>query len=462
MVRLRHPYLLTTLLVAGATVLGKTMLSRVAPTNQVMLYLLAVVMSGLWWGRNATIFASILGVIAFDVFFVPPLYLLSVADAEYVITFVALLVVALAVGTLTGRLREHAVALQAREQDTAALYAFSRRMAGVRDLTEAARSVVEHLERTFGRKVALDIPGEGLWGEAAPDALHIPLLTQQGAVGDLIIAEPQTLSDGQRRLLEGLGAQTAVAVERAQLARAAQRAEVLVEAEKVHDALLHSISHSLRTPLASIIGSLSTLLDTQQAHLDPETRRDLVETAREEAERLNGLVGNLLDMTRLESGHLKLLVDGYDLADVVGAALRQAERTLRGRQVQVEIPGDLPLVPLDQVLIIQVLENLLSNAVKYSPPNSLIEIGVRLVPGAVEIRVSDRGEGIPKAERQRVFEKFQRIDRPGSPAGTGLGLAICMGIVEAHHGAIWAENRPGGGAEVAFTLPLGEGGGAPG
>lgn len=462
MARLRHPYLLTMFLVAAATILGKTLFSRVGPTNQVMLYLLAVVLSGLWCGRNATVFASILGVLAFDVFFVPPLYLLTVADAEYLITFAAFLVVALVVGTLTGRLKEHAADQQAREQETAALYAFSRRMAGVRDLTEAARAVLEHLRETFGQRVALEILGEGVWGAARSDALRIPLRTQRGTVGNLLVSDLETLDKAQRRLLEGLGAQIAVAVEREQLARAAQRAEVLAKAEKVHDALLNSISHSLRTPMASIIGSLSTLLETGEGQLDPETRCDLMETAREEAERLNGLVGNLLDMTRLESGHLKLLVDWYDIADVIGASLRQAEHILRDRQIQMEVPGDLPLIPLDQVLIIQVLMNLLSNAITYSPPDTPVDIGVRQMPGALEIRVSDRGEGIPAAERERVFEKFQRFDRPDSPAGTGLGLAICKGIVEAHRGRIWAEERPGGGAVIAFTLPAGEGSGTVG
>lgn len=458
MARLRHPYLLASLLVGAATVAGKTLLSQVAPTNQVMLYLLAVVVSGLWWGRNATILASVMGVVAFDVFFVPPLYLFTVADAEYLITFAALLAVALVVGTLTGRLREHAMALQAREEETAALYAFSRRMAGARDLAEVDRAVVDHLRETFSRPVALHIPGERTVGEVIPGALRIPLHTQRGEVGALLISNPDGLDQAQRRLLGGLSIQTAIAVERAQLARAAQRAEVLVEAERLHDALLHSISHSLRTPLASIIGSLSTLLDFGQGRLDRDTKRDLLETAREEAERLNGLVGNLLDMTRLEAGHLRLLIDWHDLGDVVGAALRQAERILRDRQIRVEIPSDLPMVPLDQVLIIQVLENLLSNAVKYSPPNSLMEIGVREVPGSIEIRVADRGPGIPPEEQQRVFEKFHRIERPGSPSGTGLGLAICMGIVKAHRGAIWAEERPGGGTVIAFTLPVGEGG----
>lgn len=450
----RHPYLTAFLLVAAATAVGKTLLSHVAPTNQVMLYLLAVVISGLWCGRDATVITSVLGVLAFDVFFVPPVYHLTVHDAEYIITFIAFLVVALVIGSLTSRLREHAAALQTREAETSALYAFSRRMAAARDLDEVVQATVEHVQGTCGREASLHLAGDATDGASqGRPGLRIPLRTPRGEVGALTVAGGESLDPSQRRLLEALAAQAAIALERANLEEAARRAELLMEAEKLHDALLHSISHSLRTPLASIIGCLSTLMDPGQARLDPATRLDLVQTAREEAERLNGLVGNLLAMTRLEAGYLKLLIDWYDLADVIGAALGRAERSLRGHPVTVDLPDDLPLVPLDQALMVQVLENLLDNAAKYSPPGAPIEIRIRQADGVVQVSVADRGWGIPGHERERVFEKFYRVERPGSPLGTGLGLAICKGIIEAHHGRIWAEARAGGGTVVAFTLP---------
>lgn len=452
----KHPYVATVLLVAAATLVGKTLLSRVAPTNQVMLYLLAVVVSGLWWGRGPTILASVLGVAAFDVFFVPPLYHITVAHAEYIITFIALLIVALVVGSLTARLRDHAAALQTREAETAALYAFSRRMAAAGEVDAVARAVVDYMADTFQTQTYLELPGGATAGAPIQDGLVLPLQTPQGQVGVLTIARAGSVSQVERRLLDSLGDQAAVAVERAQLAEAARRAQVVMEAEKLHDALLHSISHSLRTPLASIIGSLSTLLDTAQSGLAPGTRRELVETAREEAERLNGLVGNLLDMTRLEAGQLKLLTDWYDAADVIGAGLGQAERSLAGRTVTAEVDADLPLVPLDQVLIVQVLENLLDNAAKYSPPGAPIEIRACKMGNEVHFAVADRGAGIPAGEQERVFEKFYRAAATGSTFGTGLGLAICKGIVEAHHGRIWAQDREGGGTVVTFTLPLAE------
>lgn len=486
-----RPYAAAVLIVGAVTAAGALVLNRVTPTNLVMLYLLAVVVVGLRWGLGAAVLSSILGVLAFDFFFVPPHFSFAVSDAEYLITFGAFLMVALVVGTLTGRLRDHAAVLRLREQETAALYAFSRSMVAVQSVTETGKAVVNHVSESFNRPVALLLREEGrpglhtvnfgitldeteraaaLWtlqhGEAAglgedawPDARAccIPLRTVHGVFGALAVRQPNAesqLAPGQRRLLEALTAQAAVVVERAQLAEAARRAQLVLEAEKLQDALLHSISHALRTPLASIIGSLSALTDPSQVQLDQATRNDLVETAREEAERLNWLVSNLLDMTRLESGHLKLTVDWHDIEDVVGAALGQAGDSLKGRPVQVRIQGELPLVPLDQVLIIQVLDNLLNNAVKYSPPGSPIDIQVRKVEGAVEVQVADRGIGIPPEYTERIFEKFFRVERSGNPSGTGLGLAICKGIVEAHRGRIWANARAGGGTEISFTLPL--------
>ncbi|HLN61400.1 MAG TPA: ATP-binding protein [Symbiobacteriaceae bacterium] len=486
-----RPYAASLLLVAAATGLGLMVRGRVTPTNLVMLYLLAVVISGRWGGRDSAVLASFLGVLCFDYFLVPPFHTFAVSDAEYLITFSALLLVAVVVGTLTGQLRDHAGELRLREQETSALYAFSRSMVVARDLGEIAEATVSHVSASLARPVAVLLlkdqrPGfptlargatlteseltPAMWtlehGRPAgwpettmPDELVgcIPLRTAHGTVGVLVARHPgigRPLSSSQRGLMEAFAAQAAVVVERTRLAEEARRAQLLVEAEKLQDALLHSISHALRTPLASIIGSLSTLADPDQGQMDQATRNDLVLTAREEAERLNGLVGNLLDMTRLESGHMKLLTDWYDMADVIGAALGQADRSLESRPVRVQMEDDLPLVPLDQVLIVHVLENLLNNAVKYSPPGSPIDLQIQKVEGAIQAEVADRGVGIPAEEQERVFEKFYRINRPGSPFGTGLGLAICKGIVEAHRGRIWAAARPGGGTVITFTLPL--------
>jgi two-component system sensor histidine kinase KdpD len=255
----------------------------------------------------------------------------------------------------------------------------------------------------------------------------------------------------QLHLLETFASQTALAIERAILAEEAQAAQVRVEAERLRSSLLSSVSHDLRTPLTSITGAASTLLESDGG-LTAASRRDLLETISEEAHRLNRLVQNLLEMTRLEAG-VQVKKDWHPLEEVVGAALSHLERLLREHPVRASLPKDLPLVPLDDVLIEQVLINLLENAVKYTPPGTLIEIGASAGDGAVTVEVADRGPGLPPGDVERAFEKFYR-GAPEVARGAGLGLAICRAIVGAHGGRIWAENRREGGVAFRFTLPI--------
>jgi len=254
----------------------------------------------------------------------------------------------------------------------------------------------------------------------------------------------------QRHLLETFASQIALAIERGLLAEEAQAAHVSAEAERLRNALLSSVSHDLRTPLASITGGVSSLLESGDS-LDAETQRELLRAVHEEAERLNRLVQNLLEMTRLESGSVQVRKDWHSIEELVGAALGRFNRRLGQRPIVTRIPADLPLVALDPVLIEQVLVNLLDNALKYTPPESPIEIAARVEGDGVTVEVADRGPGLPPGEERRVFDKFYR-GRAVADRGVGLGLAICQGIVEAHGGRIWAENRPGGGVALRFTL----------
>lgn len=480
--------------VAAVTGTGVVIAPYIQPVNLVMFYLLAVVLAGMWWGRTPAILASVLGVLAFDFFFVPPRLSFAVSDAEYLITFAALLVVAATVGTLTGRLRDQANLSRRRELEQAALYDLTRMLVAARGIEEITLTLVRHMRERFRRQVAVLLPEAGrlrvragsvgfrldekemaaaTWtfthGEPSGRgentlpgvrARYLPLKTGRGVVGVLAVApagekEPPLTPD-QRHILEAITAQAAVAIERARLADEARRAQLAAETERLHATLLNSISHDLRTPLASIIGALTTLTG-QGTQLDKATRNELLETAREEAERLNRLVSNLLDMTRLESGRLKLATDWCDLEDVVTTALEQVGTQLKDRPVQVDVAPDLPLLRVDHALIAQVLANLLDNAVKYSPPGSPVEVSLYRQGDEVHVRVADRGYGIPEEHRQRIFDKFYRVEQPGQPAGTGLGLAICKGIVEAHGGRIWSEPRPGGGTVVTFTLPVAAG-----
>jgi two-component system sensor histidine kinase KdpD len=251
-----------------------------------------------------------------------------------------------------------------------------------------------------------------------------------------------------------------LAIERAQLAEAARQAQLSQATEELQRALLNSISHDLRTPLVSITGTL-TSLEEEDAALDEEARRSLITVAREEAERLNRLEGNLLEMTRIEAGALHPAQEPFDVQEVVSASLERLGSRLDGRPLNVDVPA--VLVPMDFVLMAQVLVNLLDNALKYSQPGTPISIEGRVMTqpqsdgknGILEVTVADRGEGIPPEDLERVFAKFYRVHRPESVGGTGLGLAICKAIVEAHGGRIGARVRPGGGTVVFFTLPLG-------
>jgi two-component system sensor histidine kinase KdpD len=282
------------------------------------------------------------------------------------------------------------------------------------------------------------------------------LKTSQGVVGVLGVKPKDSashLSPDQRRLLETFASQAALAIERAQLAEQAQYAHLLQATDRLQTALLNSISHDLRTPLVTITGALSSLSEGGPA-MDSQIRQSLIDTALEEAERMNRLIGNLLNMTRLEAGALQVVKQPGDVQDVIGTALENLIGRLEDRQVLVQVPEDLPLIPMDFVLIVQVLANLIDNSLKYSPPDTPIEIRAWQAAGEMFIQVSDRGVGIPAEDLARVFDKFYRVQRPENITGTGLGLSICKGIIDAHNGRIWAEHRPGGGTIVSFTLSL--------
>jgi two-component system sensor histidine kinase KdpD len=403
-----------------------------------------------------------------------------------------MLAAALVMSTMAARMREQTIAARAREESTAALYKLGRELAGLRSVEDILRASVQTVGDLFSSRVVLLLPdaagrvaarggdssllgtgghdhavaqwvfdrgepaGLGTQTLSAAQALYLPLQGSRGATG-VIGLRPANVRDllrpDQFRLLETCANQMALALERAELALEAERARVRAEAERLRSTLLSSVSHDLRTPLAAITGAASSLLEEGE-RLSSGTRRELVESVAEEAGRLNRLVGNLLDMTRLESGALQVRKDWHSLEEIIGAALERLGSRLEGRPVQVTIPDRIGLVPLDDVLIEQVLFNLVENAVKYTPPGTPIEIGVEVAGTDARVEIADRGPGLKPGEEQRVFEKFYRARDGDHPAGIGLGLTISRGIVEAHGGAMTAANRPGGGAIFRFTLPL--------
>jgi two-component system sensor histidine kinase KdpD len=471
-----------------------SLFGRKQVADVVMTFLLGVVIVSLRFGYGPSLAAAVLSVVLFDFFFVPPYMSFAVSDLSHIVTFGVMFLVAAVISGLTTRIRDQADNARGRERRTASLFALSRELGVAASRLDLLDVAARHVREMFVAKVAVLLPEGGeagttldvvladpgtlalrdneygvadwVWNHQRPAGagtdtlplsrgLFVPLIGSRGRVGVLAVfaGEGARLDDpDERQLLQTVAGLIGSAVERTQLADEARRATLRIETEQLRNALLSSVSHDLRTPLGVVTGATSALLE-DDAPKDEATRRALLQTAHEESLRLNRLVGNLLEMTRLEAGALKVQKEAQPLEEVVGAALNRVDDRLRGRVVRTDIPGDLPLVPLDSVLIEQVLINLLENATKYTPAGSPIDITARARAGEVIVEVDDCGPGVPAAEAERVFAKFYR-GREVEGGGVGLGLTICRGIVSAHGGRIWVENRPGGGASFQFTLPL--------
>ncbi len=489
-----HPfgYPAAALLVAAATLLCGLVSRFLEPTNMVMIYLLAVVVAAVRLGRRPAMLTAFLGVLAFDFFFVPPHITFVVADTQYLITFAGLLIVGLVISSLVARAQERADVIRVREIQTASLYYLSRDLAVAADSVTVLQAVIRNVEEALNATATIFLPeGERLEQLATSDGLvldskeqavadwafrnrqpagcgtdtlisanliYLPLQTpasQLGVLGVRMEDELEYRSTESRRLLDAFATQAAMAIERVQFSHQAEQAQILQARENLERALLNSISHDLRTPLVTVTGVLASLRD-EGAHFSEATRNELLDTAAGEAERLNRFVGNLLDMTRIEAGAIRLNHELCDVQDLVGCAMAAIKQRVGGRTIQIRLPDDLPMVPLDLVLMTQVLVNLLDNSLKYSPAESSIEISARLDRGWLLLEIADQGLGVPEQDLKRVFDKFYRIPVPEGVGGTGLGLSICKGIVEAHNGSIKAINRAGGGLTMVVRLPLAE------
>ncbi len=459
-------------------------------TDVVMVYVLGVALVSLQFGYGPSIIAAVLSVMAFDFFFVPPYFDFAVSDFRHTVTFAVMFAVAMIISHLTTRVRVQADSARGRERRTANLYAVSREVGLAYSRDALLEAWVRHVSEIFSARVTVLVPdAEGHLHPAladaplAPDdrdlgaaewawlhqqpagattdtlpataALFLPLKGPRGRVGivGLYPSNPERLRDpDERLLLDTLCALVASALERAQLAAEARQARLDVETEKLRSSLLSSVSHDLRTPLGVVTGATSALLDPGGPK-DEAVRRELLHTAHEEALRLSQLVRNLLDMTRLEAGALRVKKEAQPFEEVLGGALNRMEDRLKGRPVHIDVPPDLPLVAFDAVLLEQVLVNLLENAVKYTPAGSPIDVEAHATESQFEVSVGDRGPGVDPKDAERIFEKFFRA-REAEGGGVGLGLAICRGIIAAHGGRIGVEARAGGGASFRFVLPL--------
>jgi two-component system, OmpR family, sensor histidine kinase KdpD len=491
----RAPIQLPSFLAAGlvsavATAVAFVLFGDDQLPDVVMIYLLGIMVVSSRHGLVPSVFAAFLSVAALDFFFVPPLFTFAVADFRHAVTFTVMFLVAVVISGLTQRVKNQAQAARQREARTLSLYGLSRELAATQGSQRVVEVSTRHLEQVFQSKVSVFTPGSsrslariyaspgmeqaseressisqwvwsnqkeaGVGTTTLPSlpTLYIPLVASGGIVGVLGLQpeEPDRFDSlEQRRQVDVFASHMALAMERAQLAEETERARRTVETEQLRSSLLSSVSHDLRTPLAVITGAASTLVQGESS-IDQATRLDLMKTILEEAERLNRLIRNLLDMTRLDSGTVKVKKEWLALEEVVGAALNRLDARLAEREVRVELPADLPLVPFDAVLIEQALINLLENAAKYS--QGQIEVRASAAAAEVMVEIADRGPGIEPGQEDRVFEKFHRAVREGGPSGVGLGLAICRAIVAAHGGRIWVQNRDGGGASFRFALPI--------
>ncbi len=480
------------LAVACASALSGLLFHRSELADIITLHVLAIVLVASRYGRGPSLLASALSVAAFDFLFVPPYYTFAVSDFRHVGTFGILLFTGWAISTLTERIRQQARLARSREQRTAALLRLSRELAAGADSLELVASAIRGVAAQFqaeavvllpdgqGRLKAVGTPptaflasdrevGVAQWvlehGEPAGRgtetlpggrATYFPLKAASGTVGVMGILPGHGTSwtdPDQRRLLEGFTSQTALAIERLELAGRHEEARRRMDEERLRTTLLSSVSHDLRTPLGTITGAASALLDPA-GHLPPGTRQELLRSIQGEAQRMHRLVTNLLDITRLESGALEVRKAWTPVEELVGTALGRLEEVLSGHPVTVSLPPDLPLAPVDEVLMAQLLGNLLENAARHTPPGTPIEVRAWSTGTALTLVVADAGPGIVEGEEERIFEKLVRGSRHGDEPGSGLGLAICRAIADAHGGRIQAANRPQGGAQFLVTLPL--------
>ena len=494
------PYVYSLLMVAAITLVGFVIRDEIEPGNIALLYQLPVVLSAYWWGRWPAYFTGVFSVLAFDYLFVPPFYTFSVDDMRYLWSFFTFLIVAFVIGGRTELLRREAVAAKLREKNTQALFEFSREIAAVIDLDTIVRQLAKRVADALGRRIMVMLPDEkgrlSVYADFRPvegdchtlrqpiadsaeaavaawayehrriagrstetlsgaDNLYIPLATRESVVGLLGVKVVEKLiTPEQQKLMEAWAALAAIAIERVRLTEKAREATLVLESDRLRTALLNSISHELRTPLASIMGSASTLLESDSLYSADE-RHELLESITDGSKRMNLILSNLLDTARIESGMMKLKYDWCDIEDVIGTALQHLSEQVENRRLEINIREGIPLLQGDCVLLGQVVLNLVDNALKYSPADSSIEIQASATNEELTVSVADHGIGIPATDMEKIFDKFYRVQHgESSIPGTGLGLSICKSIVEAHGGKIWASNRSEGGAVISFSLPL--------
>jgi two-component system sensor histidine kinase KdpD len=485
-------YALAMGMVAGLTGFNAILQRWLSYQSLALIYLLSVVVLAMFVGRGPTLVAATLTALAWDFFFVQPAFTFRITNLTDVLFLCIYFVVALAMGHLAARLRAQQAAERRREQRATAMYLLTRELAQASDFADLLAIIIREVGKSAGAEVALSLPAEAEGGSLTPyfastwaltekeesvaawafshrqpagrgtdtlpsaDGLHLPLVAGERAVGllSLRVRDREPLAGDARDLMQAFVRQIALVLDRQRLRDAEQQAKLVAESERLSKTLLSSISHEIRTPIAAITSAASTL-DQARKSAGREVPWTMVDEIQEAAGRLNRLVGNLLSMTRLESGHVKARLDWCDVADLVNVTLKEIEKELAAHKVTVEVAVGLPLVRLDFVLLQQALTNLLLNVAVHTPIGTGVRISAVAETEALVLAVIDNGPGLPPDSLPLIFEKFYRA--PAAPAGgTGLGLAIVKGFVEAQGGHVRAENRPGGGAAFTVRMPLGK------
>ncbi len=485
-------YSIATAYVFIATLINFLLYNHLGNSNLIMVYLLTVIAVAMRGQRGPSIWGSCLSVILYDFFFIPPRFSFAVADTQYLITLIVMMIVAQVISHLTLIIQEQAVISRAREQRSAELHALSKQLASHRGLNSLLTIATQHLAKLFNSQIFILLPDThqhlqvravyhfqhphhtqlsekeksvaqwsydlaqmaGLGTQTLPlsEALYLPLKGSQVKVGVLGIKPEETkllTNTEQLRLLEACVSQIALALEVDHLQEESRQVQAEMDNERLRSALLSSVSHDLRTPLAAIMGSASSLNSITTGNA-----QELSQTIYSESERLDHLISNLLQTVSLEGGKVELHKQLYALEETIGVALNHLEKILLDRVVEITLPNALPMIYVDEILIEQVFINLLENAARYTPLNTIIKISAEVKADAILIKIIDQGDSLSANELDKIFDKFYRGTNSKGISGTGLGLAICASIIKAHGGKIWAEKGIQGGALFCFTLPL--------
>ncbi|HEX6303997.1 MAG TPA: DUF4118 domain-containing protein [Anaerolineales bacterium] len=471
--RLRTPALFVMLsrhlLALGMVVLSTGVLfvlrSSMNTSTVALLYLLPVLLCTMLWGLGTGLSAGSLAFLAFNYFFIQPYYTFKVNHTQDITALVIFLLVAVLISQLVGRAKQNLTAAKAREEELASLYEISSSLAGVNRQEEIAHILARQIQDIFqaaGVEIEvypvmdedgfnLSLPRAAVYGQDQP-AWVTQLETARAKGGEIRLWRKIPFdSEPEKRMLAAIAAQGALALERAALTQAETRARVLEESDRMKSALLSSVSHELRTPLSTIRASVTSLLSSE-VEWEMEARLDLLNAVDEEADHLNQLVGNLLDMSRIEAGVLEPNRQWNLLSEIVNAALERMKRAVENYQVEVDISEELPLIPVDFMQLERVFINLISNSTKYAPEQTLIRIQACVDEDQLlRVQLTNQGPGVPAEHLNSIFEKFHRVTDADRVTGAGLGLSICKGIIEAHGGRIWAENLAAG---FAFNIQI--------